>query len=109
MSAAAITPTPKLMNILYALANGRLPWGVDWHPYIPLCAGLIDDETNEEYEGYVLCCGHTIKHHTESSPLVGAGLLLAGVPDKHGRPTLIITKAGRAYLDEHRDMVEADG
>lgn len=105
----SIEPTPKLMNILYALANSRLPWGVEWDNYLPLCSGLTDDETGEEYEGYVLCCGHTIKHHTESSPLVGSGLLLAGDPDRHGRPTLIITKVGRAFLDQHRNMVEFDG
>jgi hypothetical protein len=83
--------------------------GVEWNNYIPLCEGLTDDDTDEECPGYVLCCGHTIKYHTESSPLIGAALLLPGEPDKFDRPTLIITKVGWAYLDQHRDMVEFDG
>lgn len=41
--------------------------------------------------------------------VIGAGLMLAGEPDKFERPTLIITKAGRAYLDQHRVMVAFDG
>ena len=104
-----IQPTPKLMNILYACANGRLPWGVDWSTSIPLCESLIDDETDEEYTGYVLCCGHTLKYPQESSAVVGAGLMLPGPADRFGRPTLTITKAGRAFLDQHHDMVESDG
>ena len=103
-----IQPTTKLMNILYASANGRLPWGVEWSTSLPLCIGLIDDETDEEYEGYVLCCGHTLKYGTESAEVVGAGLMLPGKPDRFGRPTLTITKAGRAYLAEHIGMVRFD-
>ena len=101
-----VEPTPKLLNILYACANGRLPWGIEWSTTLPLCEGLIDDETDEEYEGYVLCCGHTLKHGTESAEVVGAGLMLPGAPDRFGRPTLTITKVGRAFLQEHRDMVQ---
>ena len=104
----SIEPTPKLMNILYACATGHLPWGVEWDTDLPLCEGLIDDDGNE-YEGYVLCCGHTLKYHQESSAVVGAGLMLPGKPDRFGRPTLTITKAGREFLEQHRDMVQFDG
>lgn len=104
-----VEPTPKLMNILYACANGRLPWGIDWQPFLPLCEELVDDETGEEYEGYVLCCGHTIKARDEAPAIVGAGLMLPGKPDRFGRPTLTITKAGRMFLNQHRNMVQFDG
>lgn len=104
-----LVPTPKLMNILYACANSRLPWGVDWDNALPFVHGLEDDETGEEYEGYVLCCGHTLKYPEESAAVVGAGLMLRGKPDRFGRETLTITKVGRAFLDRHRNMVEFDG
>ena len=35
--------------------------------------------------------------------------MLPGPADRFGRPTLTITKAGRAFLDQHHDMVESDG
>lgn len=101
-----VLPTPKLVNILYACAHGRLPWGVEWDNALPLCESLIDDETDEEYTGYVLCCGHTLKYPQESSAVVGAGLMLPGPDDRFGRPTLTITKAGRAFLEQHIGMAE---
>jgi hypothetical protein len=112
-----VEPTPKLMNILYACANGRLPWWTaddtgTWPTSIPFCEGLeYDDDDNpvDEYGGYILCCGHVLRYPEESSAVVGAGLMLPGEPDKFGRKTLTITKAGRAFLDEHRDMVQFDG
>lgn len=100
-----IEPTTKLMNILYTLTTGRLPWGQEWDKCLPLCDGLQDDDGNE-YVGYVLCCGHTLRYHDESSPLVGAGLLLPGPPDRFGRSTLRITKIGRWYLQQHMHLVE---
>ncbi|MEO9230912.1 MAG: hypothetical protein ABI216_18470 [Devosia sp.] len=104
----ALEPTRKLMNILYASANGRLPWGQDWIRDLPLCDGLIDDD-GKEYDGYVLCCGHTLKYGTESANVVGAGLMMRGNPDRFGRSTLTITKVGRAYLAQHMNMVAFDG
>ena len=101
---ADIKPTPKLVNILYALAHGRLPWGVDWDKYIPLC-GTTDDD-GEPIQAYILCCGHTIHYGPESYEVVGAGLMLPGKPDRFGRPTLTITKAGRAFLAEHIGMAQ---
>lgn len=101
-----LEPTPKLMNILYACAHSKLPWGQAWTDHLPLCDGLQDDETGAEYEGYVLCCGHTINAQTESPSIIGAGLMLPGRPDKFGRKTLTITNAGRKYLLQHMDMVE---
>lgn len=106
---AEVQPTPKLMNILYTCANGRLPWGQDWDSFLPLCSGLTDDETGEEYDGYVLCCGHTLNYRNEAPAVVGAGLMLPGSPDKFGRPTLTITKQGREFLRQHIGMVELDG
>lgn len=99
-----IQPSPKLVNILYALAHGRLPWGQRWDAFIPLCETSNDD--GEPCEAYILCCGHTLQYPHESSPVVGAGLMLPGKPDRFGRPTLAITKAGRAFLDEHIGMAE---
>ena len=112
-----VEPAPKLMNILYACANGRLPWWTaddtsTWPTSIPLCDGLdLDDEDNwvEEHSGYILCCGHVLRCTGEAEAVIGAGLMLPGEPDRFGRPTLTITKAGRAFLDEHRDMVQFDG
>jgi len=103
-----VEPTKKLMNILYACAHSRLPWGVEWSNSLPLCDGLQSDETGERYEGYVLCCGHTLRYPDESSAVVGAGLMLPGKPDKFGRPTLTITKLGREFLLQHMDLVELD-
>lgn len=97
-----IKPTRKLMNILYACANGRLPWGVEWHSYLPLCEDIEDGAR------YILCCNHTLRYPGESSKVIGAGLMLPGKPDKFGRPTLTITKAGREYLSRHMDLVELD-
>lgn len=101
-----VEPSSKLMNILYACANGRLPWGVDWDDFIPLCDTTDDD--GEPIEAYILCCGHTIPYGPESYAVVGEGLMLPGKPDRFGRPTLTITKAGRAYLSEHYALVQFD-
>lgn len=96
-----IEPTTKLLNILYACAHSRLPWGVDWDPWLPLCMPSSDDEEPQ----YILCCGHTLEYGKESAGVVGAGLMLPGNPDKFGRPTLTITKFGREFLAQHLDQV----
>ena len=97
-----LQPTRKLMNILYACAHGRLPWGVDWDTSIPLCdADSADPE-------YILCCGHTLKSPAESVPVIAAGLMVPGKPDHFGRPTLTISKLGREYLLKHMDLVELE-
>lgn len=100
-----VEPTVKLVNILFACANGELPWGQKWDNFLPLCDGLLSDE-GEEYEGYVLCCGHTLRYPEESSAVIGAGLMLPSTPDKFGRRTLTISKAGREWLRAHMHLVE---
>lgn len=99
--------SPKLMNILYACANGKLPWGVEWDNFIPLVESSDRFDQNDPTE-YILCCGHTLLYHTESSEVIGAGLMLPGEPDKFGRPTLTISKAGREHLAKHMDKVTFD-
>lgn len=109
-----VVPTTKLLNILYACAHGRLPWWPaddlgPWPTAIPLCDGIeYDDDESEvaEHSAYVLCCGHTLSLDTEAPAVIGAGLMLPGLPDKFGRRTLTITKAGRRYLDDHFKLVE---
>ena len=94
-----IQPTPVLMNILYACANARLPWGVDWDPFVVLCDG------DGSPARYILCCGHSLDL-ARSARLIGAGLLLPGPNDQFGRRTLTVTQQGRSFLAEHLDMVE---
>jgi hypothetical protein len=90
--ARCVKATPRLRSIFSMLATGWLPWGFDWDhgdgfPNLPWCP-----------PHYIMCCGHvlTVKR---AQQLVSAGLLDAGKPDRFGRPTLVITWAGRTWLE----------
>jgi hypothetical protein len=90
--ARRIKPTRRRLNIMSTLATGWMPWGVKDEPdsgKMPLC-------TNE----YIICCGCTMKPK-EAAEFVEKGLLQPGEPDRFGRPTLVITEAGRSWLGWH--------
>lgn len=88
--AEEVRPTKRRKNIMSMLATGWLPWGIDWRHNgvagLPLCG-----------DAYVMCCGHELKKK-EAQAFVDAGLLEAGPLDRMGRPTLVITPAGRDWL-----------
>ena len=84
----------RRIAIMSMLATGWLPWGIRWReedeiPSISFC----DNE-------YIMCCGHAMKPK-EAQVFVDSGLLMAGVPDKFGRATIIITDAGRTWLSQN--------
>jgi hypothetical protein len=82
----------RRIAIMSALATGWVPWGVDMrqrgrvYADLPLCR-----------REYVLCCGHVFGRK-EAQLFVDTGLLMPGPPDLFDRPALIITDAGRVWL-----------
>lgn len=94
-----VKATKKRKNIMSMLATGWLPWGVDWrekgrtYGVLPLCAGDPPKASGR----YIMCCGHSMSWR-EAQDFVDAGLLMDGGKDTHGRPVLVITEAGRAWL-----------
>lgn len=87
--AARIRPTRRRLTIMSTLATGWLPWGREWYPRLV----LIDRK-------YFLCCGHDL-NVKESQAFVDAGLLTCGPSDRFGRVTLVITDAGRSWLESN--------
>jgi hypothetical protein len=89
-----ITRSKRRLAIMSMLATGWLPWGVRWDhgdgfANLPLCG-----------RKYIMCCGH-VMGEKEAQKFVDAGLLMAGPPDRFGRPTLVITDAGKPWLNQN--------
>ncbi|BAQ50371.1 hypothetical protein [Methylobacterium aquaticum] len=74
----------KLLVILSTLANGALPWGVEWERFIP-----------RHGDEWILCCGHVLGFK-EAQAIVSAGLLTLCASGPSG--SLTITPAGREWL-----------
>lgn len=90
-----VTPTKRRIAIMSALATGWLPWGVQWDAYLPLVWSLSDKGRPTKPE-FILCCGHVMRPK-EAQLFVDNGLLKLGEP-QGGRDTLVITPAGRTWL-----------
>jgi hypothetical protein len=93
--ALRMSPSRRRLDIMSALTTGWLPWGVDWRDHrggepvsLPLCK-----------REYILCCGHVLRTK-EAQAFVDAGLLMDGgfEEGERGRPTLVITDAGKHWL-----------
>lgn len=84
--AAKVPRSKRRIAIMSALATGWLPWGVEWHP------ALV--HVGREF---ILCCGH-VMGLKEAQLFVSNGLLTIG-KDRHGSDGLVITDAGRAWLE----------
>lgn len=85
-------PRQTELNILSYLASGFLPWGLDMRRW-----GAAD--ISKHGRKWIMCCGHTLTLK-RAQVFVDAGLLMPGPPDarKDGKPTLVITPAGKEYL-----------
>lgn len=91
MSDCPVKRSKRRIAMMSMLATGHLPWGPDWtdpdgFACLPLCGGR-----------YIMCCGHVMQRR-EAQLFVDHGLLVAGPSGLDGRPTLVITEAGRAWL-----------
>jgi hypothetical protein len=88
---AKISGSKRRKNIMSMLATGWLPWGIEWSDRDPVpCLPLVGRQ-------YVMCCRHALKA-MEAQDFVDAGLLESGPLDWAGRPTLVITDLGKAWL-----------
>jgi hypothetical protein len=92
ISMKPIRATKNLLTILYACANSRLPNGVEWDPFLPLCEPI-----HRERAVYILCCGHVVSPKY-ADKLLAHGIMQPGPPDRFNRPTITIAEAGRAML-----------
>ncbi len=92
-------PNKRRLTIMSALATGWLPWGVEWHPSLPLTCDYSDKDFRPIRYEFPLCCGHVLKPR-EAQEFVDAGLLVEG-KTQHGDEGLVITDAGRVWLERH--------
>jgi hypothetical protein len=95
-----VRATQNLLTILYACANARLPWGVEWDPFLPLCVAAGPSERMT----YILCCGHVVSPKF-AQKLISEGLMKPGEPDKWNRPTITIAEGGRKMLSLHPEFL----
>ena len=103
IKACGVKRTRRRLDIMSMLATGWLPWGTRWDhngdaPCLPLSPRSRRDFRPALRAEYIMCCGHVMKP-AEAQQFVDAGLLMAGAPDKHGRATLVITEAGKCWLE----------
>jgi hypothetical protein len=91
-------PSKRRLTIMSALATGWLPWGIEWHPSLPLANDYGKDMRPIRYE-FPLCCGHVMKP-AEAQQFVDAGLLTLGT-SRHGEDALVITETGKAWLAQN--------
>ena len=91
MKSACIKPNRRYLTILSTLANeGLTPWGAKLgEGSISLCS-----------EKYILCDGYTMTPK-EGQEFVDANLLEPGESNHFGRPTLVISDAGRRWLTDN--------
>jgi hypothetical protein len=93
---AKVKRSKRRVSIMSALATGWLPWGVEWHPSLTLCWDYSDKTLKPISPEFILCCGHVMRV-PEAQTFVDHGLLTIG-KDQHGKDGLVITDAGRAWL-----------
>jgi hypothetical protein len=93
-------PTKNTLTILSTLATGHLPWGIVWHPSLPLSWDYSNGSPVRacNYQ-FILSCGHTMRPR-EAQRFVSAGLLAAG-KTQHDEDGLVITPTGKAWLEKN--------
>lgn len=84
--AASVKRSKRRIAIMSTLATGWLPWGIEWSK------ALVRHRRE-----FILCCGH-VMGVKEAQHFVDHGLLTIGT-DHHGADGLVITDAGRAWLE----------
>lgn len=94
--AAKIRRSKRRIAIMSALATGWLPWGVEWHPSLTLAWDYSAKTLKPIQPEFILCCGHAMTVR-EAQLFVTHGLLTIG-KTRHGNDGLVITDAGRAWL-----------
>lgn len=98
-------PSGRRLTIMSALATGWLPWGVQWTPDLQFAWDYSDTHPQSDIEPrpqnyrFILSCGHVMRIK-EAQMFVSAGLLQAGHNHRF-EETLIITDAGRAWLERN--------
>ncbi len=99
-AASEPSPTKNTLTIMSTLATGHLPWGIEWHPSLPLSWDYSKGHPVRacKYE-FSLCCGHVLRPR-EAQQFVSAGLLAAG-KTQHGEDGLVITDAGKGWLEKN--------
>lgn len=97
MGSMEIKRTKRRYGIMLYLATGFTPWGRKFEydyagesrPHLALCG-----------KKWIICCGLTLGKE-EAAQFVSDGLLRDGMPDGKGRPTLVITRHGREWLEKN--------